>query len=196
MKKQVKSVLALLFFSTVAISFFAYHNADEYRLNSILKKEELRNGFIKTYLEVGGLTWNNWHEYFPPREESFLCERIKLKKPLVKKEMVTVVATAYCKVPKGVKNYHAKVKMNGEGKRTAFGTVPKRGTIAADTRIFPRGTILFIPGYGRGIVDDRGGDIKNHRIDLFMGSGKDAYADSMEWGRQRISVKIIKLARR
>ncbi|MFZ2881954.1 MAG: hypothetical protein WA019_02655, partial [Candidatus Moraniibacteriota bacterium] len=124
--KTRKNVLAFLFFGTVlAVSLFAYHNADEYRLNSILKREELRNNFIKTYL-AGVLTWNDWNEYFPLKEKPFfLCEKSKLKKPLIKKEMVTVVATAYCKVPKGIKNYHKALWRNGKGERTAFGTIPR-----------------------------------------------------------------------
>ena len=197
MENQFKRVLAFLFFGTVfAISFFAYHNADEHRLSSILRKEELRNNFIKTYLE-GVLTRSDWDGYFYQKERPvLLCEKIELKKPRVKKEMVTVVATAYCKVPKGIKNYPALVKRNGKGERTAFGTIPKRGTIAADTRFFPKGTIMYVSGYGRGTVLDTGTGIRGHEIDLFMGSGKKAYEESMEWGRQKIQVKIIWLAKK
>ncbi len=42
------------------------------------------------------------------------------------------------------------------------------GTLAADTRYYPMGTVIYIPGYGYGVVEDRGGDIKGrHRLDLF-----------------------------
>ena len=39
-------------------------------------------------------------------------------------------------------------------------------TIAADLRVFPLGTILFVPGYGYGVVADKGGAIKGNRLDL------------------------------
>lgn len=50
---------------------------------------------------------------------------------------------------------------------TASGTMARPGTLAADTSIFPFGTIIYIPGYGYGRVEDRGGDIKGYHLDLF-----------------------------
>ncbi|MFU8780890.1 MAG: hypothetical protein ACNA71_07680, partial [Kiritimatiellia bacterium] len=40
--------------------------------------------------------------------------------------------------------------------QTASGTQARRGTIAADTRLYPFGTIMYIEGYGYGRVEDRG----------------------------------------
>ncbi|HSU80442.1 MAG TPA: 3D domain-containing protein, partial [Candidatus Angelobacter sp.] len=40
-------------------------------------------------------------------------------------------------------------------------------TIAADTAIFPIGTILWIPGYGYGVVADTGSAIKGYKLDLY-----------------------------
>ena len=63
------------------------------------------------------------------------------------------------------------------------------GTIAADTKHYPFGTIMDIPGYGRGIVQDRGSAIKGpNRIDLFFNSHQTA----LKWGRKNIPVKIKK----
>jgi 3D (Asp-Asp-Asp) domain-containing protein len=63
------------------------------------------------------------------------------------------------------------------------------GTIAADTVHYPFGTIMDIPGYGRGIVQDRGSAIKGpNRIDLFFNSHQTA----LKWGRKTIPVKIKK----
>ena len=43
------------------------------------------------------------------------------------------------------------------------------GTIAADTQYYPFGTRLYIPGYGYGVVEDRGGVIKGmDRLDAFF----------------------------
>lgn len=69
---------------------------------------------------------------------------------------------------------------------TASGTKARYGTIAADTSIFPFGTVLYIPGYGYGVVEDRGGDIKGYHIDLYYNSHQTA----LEWGRVVKEVKV------
>jgi 3D (Asp-Asp-Asp) domain-containing protein len=68
---------------------------------------------------------------------------------------------------------------------TAVGKKATRGTIAADTSIFPFGTILHIPGYGYGVVEDRGGAIKGKHIDLFFPSHNMA----KEWGRRNKTIR-------
>jgi len=63
------------------------------------------------------------------------------------------------------------------------------GTIAADTKYYPFGTRMYVPGWGWGVVADRGGAVKGPgRIDLFFSSHRDA----LEWGRQRLDVEIIR----
>ncbi|MCC7300762.1 MAG: 3D domain-containing protein [Verrucomicrobia bacterium] len=70
---------------------------------------------------------------------------------------------------------------------TASGTKAHKGTIAADRRYYPFGTVMYIPGYGYGRVEDTGGAIKGPtRIDLFYGSHQQA----LEWGRRKVSVKV------
>lgn len=69
---------------------------------------------------------------------------------------------------------------------TASGKKAKRGTIAADTSVLPMGTVLFVPGYGWGRVEDRGGAIKGNRLDLFF----DSHQEALEWGRQKMKVGI------
>ena len=72
---------------------------------------------------------------------------------------------------------------------TASGTKAKPGTIAADTDHYPFGTIMYVPGYGYGRVEDRGGAVKGpDKIDVYMKSRKAA----MKWGRQRLRVRIWK----
>ena len=61
------------------------------------------------------------------------------------------------------------------------------GTVAADTRHYPFGTRLRIPGYGNGVVEDRGGAIKGpRRLDVYFKSHRRA----LEWGRSTIPVEI------
>lgn len=69
---------------------------------------------------------------------------------------------------------------------TASGVMATRGTIAADTSRYPFGTILYVPGYGYGRVEDRGGAIRGDHIDLFFTSHRRA----KEWGRKQVTVKI------
>lgn len=50
---------------------------------------------------------------------------------------------------------------------TSSGAVVRPGSLAADTTKYPYGTIMRIPGYGYGIVQDTGGAIKGEHIDLY-----------------------------
>ncbi len=69
---------------------------------------------------------------------------------------------------------------------TASGTMARRGTVAADTRHLPFGTIVHVPGYGWGRVEDRGGAIKGNKLDLFF----DSHQQALNWGRQPLPVQI------
>ena len=88
------------------------------------------------------------------------------------------------------KKYVASGPHKGQPKRvgvTASGTKATKGTIAADTRYYPYGTVMKIPGYGKGVVEDIGSAIKGpNRIDLYFSTRKRA----LQWGRQRLIVKI------
>ncbi len=65
--------------------------------------------------------------------------------------------------------------------------LPQPGTIAADTKYYPFGTVMYIPGYGKGVIEDRGSAIKGpHRLDLYFRSHRKA----LQWGRQTKTVKI------
>ncbi|MOA00002.1 Cell wall-binding protein YocH precursor [compost metagenome] len=62
-------------------------------------------------------------------------------------------------------------------------------TIAADLKVFPLGTILYIPGYGYGVVADKGSAIKGHKIDLYFKTTKQVYK---EWGKKEVQVQVIR----
>ncbi len=65
--------------------------------------------------------------------------------------------------------------------------LPHDGTIAADTTYYPFGTRMYVPGYGWGTVEDRGGAIKGpDRIDLYFSSHEEA----LNWGRQTLDVEV------
>lgn len=62
-------------------------------------------------------------------------------------------------------------------------------TIAADTKVFPLGTVLFIPGYGYGVVADTGSAIKGKKIDLYFNTKDQVYK---EWGKKKVKVFVVK----
>ena len=68
--------------------------------------------------------------------------------------------------------YVASGPNKGKRKRvgiTSSGTRARKGTIAADTKYYPYGTVMIIPGYGKGVVEDIGGAIKGpNRLDVFL----------------------------
>ena len=65
--------------------------------------------------------------------------------------------------------------------------LPEKGTIAADTKYYPFGTEMYVPGYGWGVVEDRGGAIKGpDRIDLYF----DSHNEALQWGRRKLPVRI------
>lgn len=84
---------------------------------------------------------------------------------------------------------HTTGSLKGQPKEigiTASGTRVRIGTIAADPRI-PFGTRIYIPGYGWGIVEDRGSAITGYRLDVFFPTHERA----LKWGRQRLVVTIV-----
>ncbi|WP_419658801.1 3D domain-containing protein [Desulfosarcina variabilis str. Montpellier] len=65
--------------------------------------------------------------------------------------------------------------------------LPEDGTLAADTRYYPFGTRIYVPGYGYGVVEDRGGAIKGqYRLDAYFNS----HGKALKWGRQKLTVEI------
>lgn len=62
-------------------------------------------------------------------------------------------------------------------------------TIAADPKILPLGSVLYIPGYGYAVVADTGSAIKGRKIDLYFSTTKQVYK---EWGKKTVVVQLIK----
>lgn len=101
----------------------------------------------------------------------------------------TVVATGYTagKESTGKDPGHPEYGITYSGvkvKRDLFSTV------AADLAVFPLGTVLFIPGYGYGVVADKGGAIKGNKLDLYYETVKDVYEN---WGKKELEVYIVKV---
>lgn len=62
-------------------------------------------------------------------------------------------------------------------------------TIAADLNTYPLGTILYVPGYGYGVVTDIGSAITGNKIDLYYETVEDVYN---EWGKQTVDVYVVR----
>ncbi|PLS08141.1 3D domain-containing protein [Neobacillus cucumis] len=99
----------------------------------------------------------------------------------------TVTATGY------TAGYESTGKSQGHPEYgiTFSGVKVKRdlfSTIAADLNVFPIGTILFIPGYGYGVVADKGGAIKGNELDLYYETVEDVYK---QWGKKQVVVYVV-----
>lgn len=109
-----------------------------------------------------------------------------------------VLVTGYCncekccgwkRLPDGSTVY-TYGKMKGQPKRvgvTSRGKIAKHGTIAADLRHYPYGTRLNVPGYGTGVVEDIGGAIKGHHIDVWFPTHQEA----KRWGAKWLKVEPL-----
>lgn len=101
---------------------------------------------------------------------------------------LTVTATGYTA---GVEST-GKSKGHPEYGITYSGVKVKRdlfSTVAADLTVFPIGTILFIPGYGYGVVADKGGAIKGNELDLYYNTVEDVYN---KWGKKKLDIYVVK----
>jgi 3D (Asp-Asp-Asp) domain-containing protein len=99
----------------------------------------------------------------------------------------TVTATGYTA---GIEST-GKSKGHPEYGITYSGVKVKRdlfSTVAADLNVFPIGTILFIPGYGYGVVADKGGAIKGNELDLYYETVEDVYK---QWGKKQLEVYVV-----
>ncbi len=117
--------------------------------------------------------------------------------PGVHAESVTLLTTGYCRCGACcswkrnwlLRPVYASGPNKGKVKAigiTASGRKARKGTIAADTALYPFGTIMYIEGYGYGRVEDRGGAIKGNHVDLFFNSHRAATV----WGRRTKTVKV------
>ncbi|WP_053218785.1 3D domain-containing protein [Virgibacillus senegalensis] len=61
-------------------------------------------------------------------------------------------------------------------------------TIAADLTVYPIGTILWIPGYGYGVVADKGAAIQGNKIDLYYPTVEDVFT---KWGKKEVDVFVV-----
>ena len=74
------------------------------------------------------------------------------------------------------------------GRLNCLGTPLDDTQVAADTRYYPLGTVLWIQGLGRRTVTDRGSAVRGPRhIDIHFSS----LAAMRAWGTRRVHIRIL-----
>ena len=74
------------------------------------------------------------------------------------------------------------------GSRTKAGTLPVAGfTLAADPRVLPLGSIVWIEGLGERMVVDVGSKVRGRHLDLYV----DSCAEARTWGRRSRAVRVM-----
>lgn len=168
--------MTVLFFFALAATYETLSGIHTYSLvqNMIAKASDHPKKTDETLIQAEAAN------HTPSLEESFDWSKYPVKK---------VVATGYTagEESTGKKPGHPSYGITYSGvkvKRDLYSTV------AADPSVFPIGTILFIPGYGYGVVADTGSAIKGNKIDLYFDSVQEVYK---EWGKRTVDVHIIQM---
>lgn len=86
-------------------------------------------------------------------------------------------------------SYESDVRLNGEGVHMADGSLVYQGAAAAP-KTYPFGTKMSIPGFGVVAIHDRGGAIKNSRLDIWVGSGEEGLRRALGWGMRTLEVTV------
>lgn len=112
--------------------------------------------------------------------------------PIPEVEWIEFRATAYCPCKKCCGVWATRRPIDEKGNVIIYGAtgiVLKQGvSVAADTSIYPMGTQLEIEGMGTYTVHDRGGAIKNNRLDIYFNN----HADALDFGVRTVRVRVIK----
>lgn len=192
--------MAVLFVLALSVTFQSISGVEASTIHNWLKEnniyaidgqetEEDKDGLLKRM----GLNFKQLN--FLSATPTLVSAEEAIEKPLTLEELDwgqypthTVHATGY------TAGYESTGKNPGDPSYgiTYSGLKVKRdlySTIAADINVFPIGTILFIPGYGYGVVADIGGAIKGNKIDLYYDTVDDVFND---WGKRTIDVYIVK----
>lgn len=98
----------------------------------------------------------------------------------------TFTATAYCPCVEccGIWSAEHPSRNADYVQRTSSGAIPEEGrTISADWDVLPKGSEVVINGHPY-IVEDTGGAIKGHRIDIYF----ESHEAALEFGVQEVDV--------
>jgi 3D (Asp-Asp-Asp) domain-containing protein len=75
---------------------------------------------------------------------------------------------------------------------TETGARARRGGVAADPRVLPKGSVVEVKGAGRYSgkykVADTGSRVKGHKIDIYVPN----HGQAKQFGRKKVKVKVVK----
>ena len=94
-------------------------------------------------------------------------------------DVIEMNVSAYCPCEKCCGKWTDGITASGK---------PAKGLIIAAPPQYPFGTVMDVPGYGRAVVEDRGGAIRGNKIDLLF----DTHQEALNFGRQKLEVKVYK----
>lgn len=97
-------------------------------------------------------------------------------------QTVAVKTTGYCPT-------YPCVNRGVEHGITKSGRRARRGTCAADWKVYPAGSVLFIPGYGLCRVEDTGRLVKGHHLDLYF----DTRQEAEQWGVKHQFIRRVQM---
>jgi len=97
------------------------------------------------------------------------------------------------------------IRVNGAGKETRSGTVPAIGTAVADWRVLRRGVKFRIVDCDVSLgeknlkpvseiiftVEDTGGGVKGHHVDIFTGFGNEGCETAVNFGSRRYVIEVV-----
>jgi 3D (Asp-Asp-Asp) domain-containing protein len=144
-------------------------------------------------VQVSAAQSSEWHERLTKyKTRQDLMERSKviptLHDDLRNFHSIEVIATGYSagRESTGKSPGHPEYGITFSGVQVRRDII---STIAADPKVFPIGTLLWIPGYGYAIVADTGSAIKGNKIDLYYETKEQVYK---EWGKKKVNVFVIR----
>jgi 3D (Asp-Asp-Asp) domain-containing protein len=188
-----RTALTVLFFGALLTTFHSVSGVQAEDISTWIDQNQTEDFFlIDEALKTLSLTLKSLPSLYEPNTKlsSAEVQRQKTIEDYIdfsKYPTVEVTATGYTAGAEST----GKTKSHPAYGVTKSGVKVKRdlySTIAADTSVFPIGTILFIPGYGYGVVADTGSAIKGNRIDLYYNTVEEVFE---KWGKKKIEVYII-----
>ncbi|MCM3718754.1 3D domain-containing protein [Fictibacillus phosphorivorans] len=188
-----RTVFTILFVCAICTTFRSVSGVQADDIASWLDERQSSDiRFVDAALKTLSQTLKTMPSFYAP---NMMLSSAEVKSPKSIEEIIDF--TKYPSVSVTATGYTAGKESTGKEKThpaygiTKSGVKVKRdlySTIAADTTIFPIGTVLWIPGYGYGVVADTGSAIKGHRIDLYYDTVEEVYK---KWGKKTIDVYVV-----
>jgi len=115
----------------------------------------------------------------------------QISEPTIKEPLtVQMNVSAYCPCEKCCGEYADGVTASGH-------KIQAGDRFVAAPKSYAFGTMMNIPGYGRVPVLDRGGAIKDNKLDVFFGVDPNSdctpHEKALQWGRQQLQVTIYEV---